>query len=209
MTTTQLVFAWLTLGVGIVGSLVALVVAHLHRKQMRQNELFRLDPTVGVIPPPNPLWAYVKSNRAWSFIIGMTVINVIVLLWVNQYSPFPTWLLVFSLGWQLGNLAFGWIQQQIQRIYKLIRTNQTEQAELSRRILDLIGTCSESTLKIIQSQAEHIGTTSGSILGLIENLSNGVKSSTLELIKAIEIINPYTVAPPASTPAPTEPPAAR
>ena len=155
--------------------------------------------TVGVVPPPNPLWAYVKSNRLWSFTIAFAVFNVIWILWLNYSSSIPSWLFVFLIVWQIGNLGFSYIEHQLQAVYKLISTNQREQAELSRRILDLIGTSSESVFKLIGTQAEASGTNTVSILGMIADLSNGMKASTGGLVKAIEIITKYTMAPPAST----------
>jgi hypothetical protein len=43
---------WLTVAITVgVPSIVALSVAHMHRKQMRQVELHRFDPAVPLIPP--------------------------------------------------------------------------------------------------------------------------------------------------------------
>jgi hypothetical protein len=44
-----------------IGAGTALLVAYWHRKQMRQNEIFRIDRSAGVLPPPNPLWKFIKK----------------------------------------------------------------------------------------------------------------------------------------------------
>jgi hypothetical protein len=56
-----------TLIVAVIGPATALTVGHLHRKQMRQLELFRADPAVGLVPPPNPVVKFFKtySTRVW------------------------------------------------------------------------------------------------------------------------------------------------
>jgi hypothetical protein len=59
-----------------------LVNGYLQRKQMRQNELFRRDPSVGLIPPPHPLrthlWKYRSlyvnfGGSALSFAVGFGI----------------------------------------------------------------------------------------------------------------------------------------
>ena len=47
---------------------VALGVAYLHRKQMRQIELFKQDPSVGLVPPPSALARFIKSK--WDVIFA-------------------------------------------------------------------------------------------------------------------------------------------
>ena len=44
----------IVIAVAILSFLGAHTVAYMHRKQMRQNELFRIDPKVGLKPPPSP-----------------------------------------------------------------------------------------------------------------------------------------------------------
>ena len=67
MSTTEM----LSFGAIVVGSLTAFSVAHLHRKQMRQNEAFRLDPSVGLIPPPGPVVAFYRKYQ--SAILGIVL----------------------------------------------------------------------------------------------------------------------------------------
>jgi len=44
-----------------VSAVTAIWLAYLQRKQMRQIELFKLDPKAGLLPPSNPIWKFVKS----------------------------------------------------------------------------------------------------------------------------------------------------
>ena len=53
----------------LLSAVVALIVAYLHRKQMRQIELYKLDPSAGLIPPPSSLTKFVKSK--WDTIFGL------------------------------------------------------------------------------------------------------------------------------------------
>jgi hypothetical protein len=57
---------WITIGVSvaslIVGTIVTLIVAALHRKQMRQIALHRADPSVPLVPPPHPITRFFKNR---------------------------------------------------------------------------------------------------------------------------------------------------
>lgn len=55
-------------GIGVAAG-VALWIAYLQRKQMRQNELFRVNQELGVMPPPSPVWVFVKRHYTTGAII--------------------------------------------------------------------------------------------------------------------------------------------
>jgi hypothetical protein len=66
----------LTLAGIIISAVVALVIANLHRKQMRQIEVFRRDPTQGLHPPPSRFRALL-SSYGWfffGFILGVLLL---------------------------------------------------------------------------------------------------------------------------------------
>jgi len=46
---------WIQVCGVVLAAAVALIVAYLHRRQMRQIEAFRQDPSVGLVPPPHPV----------------------------------------------------------------------------------------------------------------------------------------------------------
>jgi hypothetical protein len=52
----------------VVAAVVALIVGHLQRKQMRQIELYKQDPSVGLVPPPSALRRFVQSK--WDTVLG-------------------------------------------------------------------------------------------------------------------------------------------
>src|ERR1700733_13264287 len=69
---------WITFAVSvatlIVGAIVTLSVSALQRRQMRQIELHREDPSVPLIPPPHPFTKFLKTH-------GIFVINFILNIW--------------------------------------------------------------------------------------------------------------------------------
>jgi hypothetical protein len=70
-------------GVGIiVAAIVTLVVNYQNRKQARQNELFRKDPTVGLIPPPHPWAAFLRKN--WYHFVYLIGIIYFFCRWMVQ-----------------------------------------------------------------------------------------------------------------------------
>jgi hypothetical protein len=67
------VTVWTTLVVGVLAIAGNLLSGYLTRKQMRQNELFRQDPSVGLIPPPHPLRARLWEHRLLIWNSGCSV----------------------------------------------------------------------------------------------------------------------------------------
>lgn len=70
---------WLTVAAIIVATTVPLIVAHLHRKQMRQIELHRADPSIPMVPPPSPITLFLKN---WGILVFNVLFNIGVL--INQ-----------------------------------------------------------------------------------------------------------------------------
>jgi hypothetical protein len=62
---------WMVTAFGVVvAAAVALVVNYQNRKQARQIELFRNDPSVGLMPPPHPWVAFLKKNWYHPWYVG-------------------------------------------------------------------------------------------------------------------------------------------
>jgi hypothetical protein len=57
----------------VVGTLVPLSIAALHRKQMRQIELHRADPTVPLVPPAHPITRFLKRHGVPLIGIGLNL----------------------------------------------------------------------------------------------------------------------------------------
>jgi hypothetical protein len=69
----------------IIPSVIALLIAQRTLKQMRQNELHRQDPKVGIVPPPSPpvrllnrVYAFCKRN--WLTLLA-TIMLIAHLVW--------------------------------------------------------------------------------------------------------------------------------
>jgi len=60
-----------------VAAAITLIVAYSHRKQMRQIEAFRRDPSVGLLPPPLPFVLFLKRRYALLIIVPIGVFNLI------------------------------------------------------------------------------------------------------------------------------------
>lgn len=71
---------WITLFGIIVAAVVALAVAFMHRKQMRQIELHRADPAVPLAPPLHPVTRFLKSYGFYGWCLGWTAYDVFLLV---------------------------------------------------------------------------------------------------------------------------------
>jgi ABC-type arginine transport system permease subunit len=72
---------WLTIGISaasiIVGTVTALSIAAMQRKQMRQIELHRQDPSVSLVPPPHAVTLFLKR---WGVPLVNSSINISLLI---------------------------------------------------------------------------------------------------------------------------------
>jgi len=75
---------------------VALLAAYLQRLQMRQIEAFRIDPSAGLIPPPNPVWKFVKTY--WLLFSGGGLAVALVSVGTGPLLVTQTWVLVIATG---------------------------------------------------------------------------------------------------------------
>lgn len=50
-------------------AIIALIVAAQNRKQMRQLEAHRIDPSVGLTPPPHPVFVFLRNH--WTPLCGI------------------------------------------------------------------------------------------------------------------------------------------
>src|ERR1051325_7097288 len=58
---------WVSLLTLVVSTAVALVIAALHRRQMRQIELHREDPSVPLVPPPSAFTKFLQQLSPYEF----------------------------------------------------------------------------------------------------------------------------------------------
>lgn len=56
---------------------------------MRQIELYRRDPSLGLVPPPGPAWTFVKWHYPMMIIVGVNVAALTIVL--QQTGPVTRW----------------------------------------------------------------------------------------------------------------------
>jgi hypothetical protein len=138
MTLTQLLMA---LGI-LVSAGVALAVAYLHRKQMRQIELYKVDPTVGLVPPSSRLTRFVSSR--WDTVLGFAGPAFVLIIEFMSRAP-VTRLTVFSISAALAMmftnfvmiLVFRMQQRNTERVREILELHES-QLENSSRILGVL-----------------------------------------------------------------------
>jgi hypothetical protein len=115
---------WITLAAALLGSATALILGYQQRKQMRQSELFKLDPTVGIVPPPSVPYVIVvrTSTKVLSFVrrYGIIVFGIVLpLIGVIPDLILQRRLTVNSLA-ILCIVAFNVVTVLISRIYDMV-----------------------------------------------------------------------------------------
>jgi hypothetical protein len=73
MSSNQLI----SIGGIVVAAAVALLIAYWQRQQMRQIELFKQNPSAGLLPPPSRLSKFIKSYRDLIVGVGVPVASLI------------------------------------------------------------------------------------------------------------------------------------
>ncbi len=85
---------WIAVAGIAVAVVVPLVVAYLHRRQMRQIEAFRIEPSAGLLPPPHPVSLFLKR---YGTLLWVEVWSIAMLVFGLLKSP-PTRLGVLEIG---------------------------------------------------------------------------------------------------------------
>lgn len=78
----------------IVPTFTAFLVAYWHRKQIRQAEAYRRDPSVGLTPPPSALWRFVTSRWKLLVIAGLPALFIALNFYLNARVTLFTVLLI-------------------------------------------------------------------------------------------------------------------
>src|SRR5437867_11336953 len=101
----------------VVPSVTAIIVAYYHRRQMRQNEAFRVDPTIGLKPPPTPLRAFLSRNLILIVGVGLPGIPLALLLTVQGQITHWT---IFSISVSVGAIFFALSASLLERLIKVL-----------------------------------------------------------------------------------------
>jgi hypothetical protein len=121
-----------------VSSGTALLVAYWHRKQMRQIEEFRRDPSVGLRPPPSRFWAFLKLHRLMLVGVGLPALALIGEL--SLTGPITRWTVLAITG-NVSAMLFAVMTQLTSRILQFVKAIvdiQARQLGIQDRHLDLI-----------------------------------------------------------------------
>lgn len=116
-------------GVGVViAAIVALYIAYLQRRQMRQIEAHRLDPSVPLKPPPAPLWQWVTRHIS-KILFAIAVLNLVFDL--IDPSPLTRWA-VFWIALSVALIFFALMSE-------IVRTVVDGYGEAFRTVTSTIG----------------------------------------------------------------------
>jgi hypothetical protein len=128
------VAAWITIFGIVVAAIVALSVAYLQRKQMRQIELHRADPSIPLTPPPHAITLFFRRNfwYWWCLVFGVNDIRMLVRD-LSQNTP-VTRMVVFDIALDL--IAFFSMSLIALLIFMLDR--DTKAAETVGKIIDVL-----------------------------------------------------------------------
>ena len=120
----------------IVSSITALAIAYLHRKQMRQIELYKQDPSVGLTPPPSKLTYFVKSKANIIFGFGLPVFSLILGLIVmpQTLTRWDAIIISLNIGVVVFNAALKLINRVQRDILDLMQV-QEKHLNLTERIV--------------------------------------------------------------------------
>jgi hypothetical protein len=101
----------------LVGAAVALIVAYMHRKQMRQIEAYRQNPAVGLVPPPHRVIAFVQAHKY--LIVGGGGGTIMVLL--GSWQPGPiTHISVLIIAVGAASIFSGFLFDLLNRVIGVI-----------------------------------------------------------------------------------------
>lgn len=147
---------WIAIGISVltlvVGSTVTLIVAALHRRQMRQIELHRADPSVPLKPPPHPFAVFLHRRIDLIIFLINFSLNLSFLIHNLNINQPLTRMGVFSIALFTGGLYFTML------LY-LASRNMDSILGIIVRHLDLI---------------EHLGDQTGDIIQVLKGLTNVV-----------------------------------
>jgi hypothetical protein len=108
---------WISLVVGAMVVASNLISGYLQRRQMRQNELFRLDASVGLIPPPHPLTLFLRKHRLVLLDTGIATYFLASGLLIP--GP-PTRLSVFNIAAGIGTVLLALMNSMFADLYRTL-----------------------------------------------------------------------------------------
>lgn len=117
MTVTHII---MLVGIAI-SAAVALIVASLQRKQMRQIELYKQDPSVGLIPPSSALTRFVKSKWESVFAFGGPIVGLVLEFTSNTpITRMSVLLISLNIAALLTNIVLAFLFRVVDRVFSTI-----------------------------------------------------------------------------------------
>ena len=108
---------WISLVVGAMAFAGNLVSGYLQRKQMRQLELYRQDPSVGLVPPPHSLTLFLRKHRL--AILNTGIATFFLVSGFRSQGPL-TRLSVFNIAAGIGFLFLALTTKMILDLYHFL-----------------------------------------------------------------------------------------
>jgi uncharacterized membrane protein len=119
----------------IVATVVPLTIAALHRKQMRQIEQHRENPSVPLIPPPSPATRFFQRN---GFFIISLIVEVAILIWLLLRTGPITRGDIFNIALTTAALAYILIMRSITQTSEQIYDYILKIYDLINKVLGVI-----------------------------------------------------------------------
>jgi len=137
MTVTHII-AILSIGIS---AIVAFIIAHLQRKQMRQIELYKRDPSVGLVPPENALTRFVKSK--WDTLLAFGGPIYILVSEAIKTTP-PSRFSIYVVAFAMTLLVLNIVLSLILRVQTRFHERFMSLAELEGRNAEMIKVIAQS-----------------------------------------------------------------
>lgn len=133
---------WISLLAITVAAIVAFAVGSLQRKQMRQIELYKKDPSVGLIPPPSALSRFVQSKLDNILGYGGPLVSLIITMFSEgPVTRIDAFLISFSVAIFVSNIVAQMlfrISERTGSVLQLLVDAQANQLKISNRTIEVI-----------------------------------------------------------------------
>ena len=106
-----------------VSAAVALLISYQQRRQMRQIELYKLDSSVGLTPPPTALTRFIKSK--WDVVLGFGGPTINLVLELSSSAPI-TRLSVFVISLSVALLLTNVVMAVTFRLVERMAASQAQ-----------------------------------------------------------------------------------
>lgn len=137
---------WVALIVAVIASLTALYVGYAQRRQMRQIEAHRLDPEVGLKPPPHPVAAFLLNHIAlWGAIFTV----VVLLRDMHEQGP-VTRRTVLVISFDVAAIFTGILQDLVWAMVRALSNISTEHLGLMKDHLKITRAITETLSKPVE-----------------------------------------------------------